>query len=168
MLMQNRVKEAFDYKDGKLFWNIRKKSIQIGDRVGGIHKHTGYRRLQLDKKTYLEHRIIFLFHHGYLPKEIDHINRIKTDNRIQNLRECTRNQNHMNLNKQKTNCGKGCSSKYKGVSWNKNAKKWSSIIKTNYKSIYLGYFDLEKDAAEAYNRKAIELFGKFAHVNEVK
>lgn len=59
------------------------------------------------------------------------------------------------------------SSKYLGVSWDSNKKKWFSSICKNYKIIPLGRFDSEKDAALAYNKKAIELHGEFANLNKI-
>ncbi len=59
------------------------------------------------------------------------------------------------------------SSKYKGVSWNKEKKKWSATIRYNKKSIHIAYFTEEKMAAIAYNKKAKELRGEYAYLNEV-
>ena len=59
------------------------------------------------------------------------------------------------------------SSRYKGVSWHKGAKKWHSQIVKNGISIYLGLFTNELKAALAYNEKAVELFGDFAYLNKV-
>lgn len=70
----------------------------------------------------------------------------------------------MNRNKQK----EPTSSVYKGVCWDKNRCKWMSSIKINGKNKYLGRFDSEVDAANAYNIAALELFGEFAQVNVLK
>jgi hypothetical protein len=59
-------------------------------------------------------------------------------------------------------------SKYKGVYWDKNNKKWMSRIKINKKTKYLGRFKSEKEAAEVYNKAAVELFGEFAYLNKIK
>ena len=158
--MFNRIKELFEYKDGKLFWKVRKAHrIEIGDRAGCMDK-LGYRYIGIDYKIYREHRLIWLLHYGYFPERLDHINRIKDDNRIENLREVTRSQNHMNSKKRKNT-----TSKYKGVCWDKENNKWRSQIKLKGKLIHLGRFHSEVEAAEAYNRKAIELFGEFKQLN---
>lgn len=92
----------------------------------------------------------------------DHINGDTMDNRKENLRVATLSQNMMN---RKSN--KGSSSQYKGVSWYKNGGKWRAYIKLNKKLIALGYYSKEEDAALAYNKKAIELFGEYAKLNIV-
>lgn len=93
-------------------------------------------------------------------KEIDHINGNSLDNRKANLRVCTCRQNAQNLRKRK-----GCSSRFKGVCWSKNTGKWRARIEHSVKQIHLGYFESESEAAKAYDEKAKELFGKFAHPN---
>jgi len=76
-----------------------------------------------------------------------------------NLRFCTKSQNMMNKNKYRG------LSKYKGVTLDKSRNKWSASITLNHKRVHLGRFNMEKDAALAYNQKATELFGEFARLN---
>ena len=90
---------------------------------------------------------------------VDHKNCNGLDNQKQNLRFATKSQNGMN---QKIRMG---TSKYKGVSWHKNRNKWAVWICNNGKRQYLGYFTNEVDAAQAYDRKAKELFGEYARLN---
>lgn len=92
---------------------------------------------------------------------VDHINGNGLDDRRENLRLSSHSQNHAN---QKI-CTKKKYSKYRGVCWSKRAKKWTSSICMNYKSIHLGCFISEKDAAKAYDVAAIEMFGKYAVLN---
>lgn len=93
-------------------------------------------------------------------KVVDHINRNGLDNRKKNLRACTQLQNKYN------STGKiGGTSKYKGVTWNKQHKKWKARVHTNRKEIFLGYHANEEDAARAYDLKAREIFGEFAFLN---
>lgn len=93
---------------------------------------------------------------------ISYKNGDKLDNRKENLFNCWAG------NKiQKGKKGKNLSSMYKGVSYDKNMKKWVSKLGFNYKTIHLGYFHLEIDAAKAYNKKALELFSEFAYQNEI-
>ena len=95
--------------------------------------------------------------------EIDHINGDKLDNRRENLRHVTVSQNQYNRKPNRAG-----SSQYKGVSWYRAGKKWHSSIKTGGKTFHLGYYDIERDAAAAYNKSASELFGEYARLNNIK
>jgi len=103
------------------------------------------------------HQEVLSIPHG---TRINHRNGNHLDNRKSNLRPATRKQSSYSARPMKN-----CTSKYKGVCWNKSMKKWCASIKCNYKPYHLGYFDNEKPAARAYDRKAIELFGEFAYLN---
>lgn len=92
-------------------------------------------------------------------KGIDHIDGDGLNNQRENLRICTRSQNQMN--RQKT---RG-SSQFKGVSWNKDRGKWLAQIKKDGKRQHLGRYDSLVDAARAYDKAALELFGEFAYLN---
>jgi len=96
-------------------------------------------------------------------EDIDHVNGDRMDNRKENLRPCTRAQNNMNKHGNKRN-----TSGYKGVSWCKRDRKWVANIFYNRKHIFLGRFKNIHDAARAYNAKATELFGEFAHLNRIE
>ena len=164
-LTQNLLKELFDYRDGELYWKVRKaKNTKIGDRAGWLCWN-GYRQASINGKNYFTHRLIFLFHHGRLPKEIDHIDGDPSNNTISNLRVATRQENHMNQKKSKSYNGKPTSSKYKGVSWNKEKQKWTAHIGIDGKLRHLGYFRSEIKAAKAYDKVAIEAFGEFVNPN---
>jgi hypothetical protein len=93
--------------------------------------------------------------------ETDHINRNKLDNRRVNLRTCTRSQNVANTGIRRDN-----TSGRKGVSWDKSENKWRATININNKYIQIGRYKNIDDASEAYNKKAIELFGEFAYREE--
>jgi hypothetical protein len=101
---------------------------------------------------------------------VDHINRDKLDCRRDNLRLARRSDNEANKGKRRTqkNAASGqCSSQYKGVTHIKGRKKpWRATISKEKRSRALGYFYDEKDAAKAYNKAALELFGEFASINE--
>jgi hypothetical protein len=115
-----------------------------------------YARGIINGKRVLMHRIITQAQRGI---HIDHINGNGLDNRKNNLRVASGAENQRN---QHTTRGK---SKYKGVCWNKNSSKWQAKISFNNKDIHIGYFKEEEDAANAYDKRAIELFGEFACPN---
>lgn len=94
--------------------------------------------------------------------EIDHIDNNGLNNQKSNLRIVTHHQNIMNKSKRKNG-----SSIFRGVGWCKAANKWQARISLNKKEHYIGIFKNEKDAAKAYNERAIELFGEYANLNEV-
>jgi hypothetical protein len=93
------------------------------------------------------------------PFEVDHINANGLDNRRSNLRVVTRQGN--NANQRKT---RG-SSRFKGVSWDKEKKLWRASIKIDQKSKFLGRFHEEESAAKVYDEAAIIAFGEFARTN---
>lgn len=92
----------------------------------------------------------------------DHKNRDGLNNYKSNLRKCTHRQNIQNRSRLCNN-----KSGYKGVSWCKDKKKWLAQIIANKKHYFLGRYIEKKDAARAYNKKAIELHGEFAYLNKV-
>lgn len=92
-------------------------------------------------------------------EQVDHINGVKTDNQRDNLRLANNAQNNQNRPKQSNN-----TTGYRGVSFNSRLNRYRATIQNKH----LGYFDTAKEAALAYNDAAIELFGEFAHPNEVE
>ena len=108
------------------------------------------------------HRLILGLEHGDL-REGDHINHNILDNQRHNLRICTHaeNQHNRSLTKRHT------SSRFKGVTWNKHAKKWRARIRVDSIGKFLGYFSKEKYAAQAYNLAAKRYFGEFAFLNKI-
>lgn len=164
-LTQDYVRELFEYRGGNLYWRVAKaRCIKVGDIAGTIDIN-GYRKIQINGKQCYGHRIIFLYHNGYLPEFLDHIDGDPTNNNISNLRPATTSQNYMNQKKTKLINGKQTSSRYKGVYWNKPAGKWHAHIKIDRKMKHLGSFTSEIEAASAYDVAATKYFGKFARLN---
>lgn len=98
--------------------------------------------------------------------EIDHINRNKLDNRRENLRLASRGENSQNKNK-----AYGTTSKYRGVCYRPKLNKsspWTAYCSKNGVRYELGYFKTEVEAALAYNKKSLELWGSFSFQNEIK
>lgn len=95
---QDRIKEILSYKEGKLYWKKDcKNKMKTGDEAG-YKMPSGYRIVWIDNNHYYEHRIIWIMHNGDIPVglEIDHINLVKNDNRLNNLRLATKSQNTRN------------------------------------------------------------------------
>lgn len=124
-----------------------------------IREKETYRRIKI-----LMHRIVLgrILGRKLEPREsVDHINHDGLDNRRNNLRLATVAENAWN---QRTRMIPK-SSKYKGVSWDKSRNKWQSCLMINYKHIHLGRFDVEEDAAKAYDLAAKKYCGRFANLN---
>lgn len=165
-LTQELVRELFDYKDGFLYWKVKfTKGTVIGERAGylKIDSRGNRYKITINKKYYYYYRVIFLWHHGWLPQTIDHIDHNKLNDRIENLRAATQSQNCKN-----TSSRKNSSSKYLGVSFCKRDNKWAVGISVNGKNIFLGRFATEKEAALIYNNAASLHFGEFANLNIIE
>jgi hypothetical protein len=150
-MMIDKLKNAFKYKNGNLYWKIKSAPrILIGDKAGCLNKK-GYIQIRLDGECYLAHRIIFAMHHGFMPEFIDHIDGNPSNNLIENLRECNLSQNQYN-SKLRTDNKSGI----KGVCWKKKANKWQVRLAINGKIKYFGeYFDIKvaKFVAETMRHK---------------
>lgn len=124
---------------------------RAGDVLGYV-RTDGYRMIAINGKWHYAHRLAWLYMTGRHPvDEIDHINGQRDDNRFENLRECTRSQNMMNVPK-------------RGVCFHKGRRKWQASIRLHGKRTYLGTFTTEAEALEAYRVAAQRLHGEFANV----
>ena len=165
-LTQSELKEMLHYNPytGIFIWKIQNSNrVSIG-AVAGCLSPNGYIVIGIDNSLHRAHRLAFLYMTGEFPKdEVDHINGISDDNMWSNLRECSRSQNMANTTHHKNN-----TSGYKGVYLYKSSSKWYSQIAYGGKRICLGYFTCKHEAAKAYNKKALELHGAFARLNEIE
>lgn len=142
----NELKTLFSYDPytGVIRWIAKGKGM-IKKKAAGTLLHSGYLGICIGPKRWQAHRIAWALHHGAWPKDqIDHINGIKTDNRICNLREATNSQNGKNLGLSKAN-----KSGVKGVSFENYTQRWKASIKVENKTISLGRFNSIEDAAKA-------------------
>ena len=125
--------------------------------AGCLRKADGRIQVKVLKKLFKAHRVCWALHYGKWPdQDIDHVNCNPADNRIENLRLAGKTENNRNQVKRS-----GCSSQYKGVSWDKQWKKWRSAIRIHGKLLRLGAFDDEHQAHLAYCRAADGYFGEF-------
>jgi hypothetical protein len=151
--------ETFELRDGQLFWRSgqREKPWLKGKRAGTVML-TGYRVISVGKKRILEHRAIFAMVNDYWPSRgIDHIDRDKSNNRPENLREATHAQNCQNRTLDSKN-----TSGVKGVWWHKGAKKWLAVIHVNRKKISLGFHEDLALAKFIYECAVRKYHGEFA------
>ena len=139
MLTQEQLKEVLNYnpETGDFTWKVRTSNrIQAGGIAGHLNVR-GYITVRIGGKNYQAHRLAWLCMFGDFPKdEIDHINHVKNDNRIANLREATRQENNKNHSMNKRN-----TSGVVGVTRDRWDKKWQSNITVDGKLLYLGCFD---------------------------
>jgi len=155
MITQKRLKEVLNYEPstGIFIWKVQLSSRGIiGSEVTTKHLE-GYTTIQIDGKQYLAHRLAWFYVHGYFPDFIDHINHVRDDNRLVNLREVTRTENQQNLSIRCDNVSGVC-----GVSWDKARNRWTARIKVDDKYMYLGRFAEFSDAVNA-RKNAEVLYG---------
>jgi len=150
MITQARLRELFTYADGKL---VRKSGV-----IAGSVNKRGYRIICVDHKLQKAHRLVFLYHHGYLPPQVDHINGDKDDNRIENLRAADNSKNMMNRKAMRNN-----TSGHKNVYWDKEFGKWAVKIRLNKKLHNLGRFNDMNEAVAAAHTGREKLHGEYAN-----
>lgn len=168
-LTQEYLKECLDYnpETGVFTWKVRplshfkNKSImktintrQSGKNVKGLHL-AGYGIARINRKGYLLHRLAWLYVHGVMPEnQIDHINGIRTDNRIVNLRLAVNAENCQNKRIAQSN---NKSTGLLGASWCSAMKKYKARITKNGNEKTIGYFNTPEEAHEAYIKAKREL-----------
>jgi hypothetical protein len=158
MLTQEQVRKLFNYNSetGVLTWKIRPaNNVQIGDTAGSDNGEE-YLQTKINRRLHYNHRISYLWYHGYLPEFIDHKNGMS--NKIDNLRECTQSQNQCNRKLNRNN-----TSGIKGVSWNKLAKKWVAKVYIDGKQKHLGFFTGLSDAESAVKAARKKHHGEFVN-----
>lgn len=123
----------------------------------GYVNNEGYRQIAIDGRWFLAHRLAWFYMSGTWPcAEIDHINRNPSDNRLENLRECSRSQNEANSRRAVNRSG------FRGVSELRG--KWQATIKKDGRTVYLGRFSTPQEAGAAYEAAARSLHGDFSFI----
>lgn len=154
-LTQQRLKELlhYDQASGLFAWKLRTSNVvRVGDVAGT--KTNGYTQIKLDGVIYKAHRLVWLYVYGCWPShQVDHINGIRDDNRLANLREADNKQNQENTGLKSNN-----STGFRGVVWYKRHQKFMARVHHHGKQIHLGYFDTAKEAAAAAAAERAELF----------
>lgn len=168
------LREALDYdsESGNLIWKARPRHHFKTDRAhtvtntryagriaGSLEGKQGYLTIMLNEVTLKAHRVAWALTYGEWPADlIDHINGNKLDNRLSNLRACTRAENNRNRTRRHTS-----GAPYKGISFHRLTGKWSSEIAAGSTREFLGLFDTPEAAHSAYCAAAKKLHGEFAH-----
>jgi hypothetical protein len=158
ILTQAKLKECliYDEIDG-VFRQIANTGRAKSGEIAGHKHHSGYVHISIKRKRYLAHRLAWLYMHGELPTcDIDHINSVKDDNRISNLRKATRSENLQNVGLQSNN-----TSGIKGVRFKVDKGRWVATASHKGKNKHLGYFPTPESASNAYRLYSIENHGEF-------
>lgn len=165
MITQAELHEILNYDPatGDFVWKRTvNRNARVGEVAGYARNRDGYQYLVigLSRRTYQAHRLAFLYMKGVWPIGlVDHKDGDGPNNRWTNLREATLSLNAANAKRPSTN-----TSGFKGVTFNKSARRWQAQIKKDGRSIYLGLFDKPEDGHAAYAAKAKEMFGEFARL----
>lgn len=159
-ISQERLKDVLDYNPhtGVFTWKVRTSNrVKVGDVAGDIESN-GYLRISIDGNRFRAHRlaIIYVYGDNYY-EQVDHINHVRTDNRISNLRVATHSQNNWNQQLQIKN-----TSGIKGVYWDKSRKKWSAYCCVMGKRHMLGRFSDIKLAENAVKNFRAKMHGEFS------
>lgn len=133
MITQEELKELLHYdpNTGLFTWKVvRSNRYKVGNVAG--FSRSGYVDIGINNRGYRAHRLAFLYMTGLIPKEVDHINRIRHDNRWENLRGCTSRENSENTS---------CNNEFIGVRWHRDSCQWVAYAtKVNGRQKYLGAF----------------------------
>lgn len=158
MITQKELKDVLNYnpKTGIFTWKIHSWKNKIGSAAGSLNGW-GYVLIAIKQKSYLAHRLAFLYMTGCLPKNnVDHINRIKYDNRWLNLRNATYSENRLNTGMRSTN-----TSGYRGAYKNNVTGNYQARAFLNGGSVSLGTYKTAKEANDAYENYARLIHGNF-------
>lgn len=152
----DRLKNVLNYdpETGVFTWK-RPAHQKTSGKLAGHKTKREYIYIGIDGEVYRAHRIAWLYYYGKPPiNSIDHINGIRSDNRICNLRDVS---NTVNTENQTRATAQNKSSGVLGVSREKNHRRWRAHIGVNGRQIHIGYFDTIEEAQKAYISKKREL-----------
>lgn len=160
MITAEMLRELLDYdpETGVFTWRMsRSRSAKAGEQAGTL-SFQGYITITISGRKYKAHRLAFLHVEGsFPPEQVDHINGVRTDNRMVNLRHASHAQNLSNC---KVRADNSCGTT--GICWVRRIRKWQAKINIDGKTTHLGYFRDKGVAAEAYERAAFARSGEFA------
>jgi hypothetical protein len=146
----------YDPDTGIFRWRVRRGNVEAGT-VSDHKDSSGHVQIRVDNRLYLAHRLAWLYTHGeWPPEEVDHVNRIRHDNRLDNLRLASRNQNMANSSRRVGKSGLRGVIAYRG--------KWKAQINAFGVKHYLGLHATKQEAHDAYCKAARSFFGEHASV----
>jgi hypothetical protein len=154
MLSNTELRQLLDYdpNTGHLTWIKKINKGTVLKSRAGTKQADGYRSVKLYGRKYLEHRLIWCWVHGDYPSQhLDHINHIRDDNRIINLREVTISENARNRLTRNSRTGE------KGIWYCRRRKRYIAEIVLNGKKIYQASFEDPDEAIKQRKLKEIEL-----------
>jgi len=158
MIIEEKIKHMLTYKDGFLFWNNRTgKMAHLNGRQAGSYDSHGYLKVTVNHKVFAVHRVVFFLHYGWWPKQIDHKNRVRDDNRIENLRPCNYSGNRVNSKDSSNQSVYG-----KNISKHKITGKYKVELSNLNKKIYFGYYDDLELAQLVASEARKKYYGEFA------
>lgn len=138
---------SYDENTGVFVWKISAGRVKHGT-IAGKSAKCCHARVHIDGNDYWAHRLAWLYVYGAWPaNEIDHINGVRSDNRIANLRDVSRSMNQQNQRRPQSD---NKTSSYLGVSWRTRSSRWRATITIGGKQKDIGLFDTEEAAHEAY------------------
>lgn len=158
-LTQGMLKELLDYDEesGIFTWKFSRRGVKKGTVAGTLKD--GYININIFGRFYRAHRLVWLYFYGKFPVSyIDHIDGIRSNNRLNNLREATTSENNYNQRMSRAN-----TSGVKGVSWYKRDNNWEARIGVKGKYLFLGRFSTIEEAEQAIKIKREELHKEFAN-----
>ena len=137
---QNDLQRIFDYTNGTLIWRENRGNNKVKGRVAGYHNQHGYILIALNNVRYRAHRLAWVYVYGSIPNhlDIDHINGVRDDNRVENLRLVTVQQNMMN------------NTVARGYRYRAKNNNYEAFLGVDGRRVYLGVFPTAHQARRAY------------------
>lgn len=160
-VMRGELVETLEYRPetGDFFWkNPKSNRVKVGQKAGCLNAY-GYVVIFFKGKLRQASHLAWLYVYGVLPKELDHINHTPADNRISNLRLCSRSENQSNRRKQSNN-----TSGFKGIHWFPQSRKWRVRLGHKGKHYHVGLFNTIEEAVAAYDEAVRRLHKEYAYL----
>lgn len=160
MITQERLKQTISYSpETGIFVSLTSRGCVKSGDILGKPRSDGYVKIGVDKRDYFAHRLAFLYVHGYMPEFVDHVNGMRSDNRICNLRPADKYINARNAARKPWSL-----SKFRGV--NKNGNAWYASIRVDgERYINLGRFNDQVEAAYVYDMASLQYHGDHGRRN---